>query len=200
MQVYLNIWNLLAQEQILHLLTEYKYLILFPFAIVEGPIIAVIAGFLCTGGFLDPLFVYPIIVLGDITGDSLCYSLGRWGKPGFLNKIGKWFGLKSDKIDRARIFFDANPIKTISLSKIILGIGFAGIFLAGNAKVPYLKFLKICLVTSAIQYTVYLTLGILFGNAYVKISHYLNNVAAICILIAIALILFFSIKSMLRKI
>ncbi len=200
MHIYLSTWNLLALDQVLHLLTEYKYLILFPFAIVEGPVIAVIAGLLCTGGFLDPFFAYPIIVLGDITGDSLCYSLGRYGKPGLLNKIGKRFGLQPEKIDRARVFFDSNPIKTISLSKIILGIGFAGIFLAGNAKVPYWKFLRICLITSAIQYTVYLSIGILFGHAYVKISHYLNNIAAICILTVIAIIIFFSIKSMFRKI
>ena len=41
-------------DHIVYLLTEYKYLILFPLAIVEGPIIAVIAGFLCSSGFLNP--------------------------------------------------------------------------------------------------------------------------------------------------
>src|ERR1700681_1928234 len=104
-------------DHIVYLLTEYKYLILFPLAIVEGPIIAVIAGFLCTAGFLNPLLVFPIIVLGDITGDSICYSIGRWGIPKFIKKIGYRFGFNPKKIDRARIFFDSNPITTISLSK-----------------------------------------------------------------------------------
>src|ERR1700693_5824376 len=101
-------------DHILHLLAHYKYFILFPLAIVEGPILAVIAGFLCIRGFLNPFIVFPVIVIGDIMGDTLCYSLGRWGVPGFIKKIGYWFGVNPKTIHRARIYFDSNPIRTIS--------------------------------------------------------------------------------------
>lgn len=187
-------------EHIIHLLIEFKYLILFPFAIVEGPIIAVIAGFLCTSNFLNPLLVYPVIVLGDIIGDSICYSVGRWGTPKFLKNIFNHFTVTKKKIVSAKIFFDANPAKTISLSKILLGIGVAGIYLAGNAKVPYSKFIRICLATSAIQYMVYLCIGILFGHAYIQINQYLNYFATVTVMAAIAIILFLLIKSLVKKI
>lgn len=187
-------------EHILYLLTEYKYFILFPLAIVEGPILAVLAGFLSANGFLNPFIIYPIIVVGDLIGDSLCYMLGRWGKSKLFKKIGIRFGMNSEKLDRVRVFFDTNPTKTISLSKITLGIGVAGIFLAGNAKIPYFKFLRICLVTSAIQYVVYISIGLLFGHAYIQINHYLNIFASFTIVAAVALILIFSIKSKFRKI
>jgi membrane protein DedA with SNARE-associated domain len=186
-------------EHIVYLLTEYKYLILFPLAIVEGPIIAIIAGFLCTNGFLNPLFVFPIIISGDVIGDSFPYFLGRWGNFKFLRKIRTRFGLNSEKLHRVRIFFDSNPAKTIFLSKVILGVGVAGLFLAGNAKVPYYKFFRICLVTSAIQYSIYLTIGFLFGHAYIQINHYFNRFAAISIIIALALIFFITIKSLFKK-
>jgi membrane-associated protein len=185
---------------ILSLLTHYKYLILFPLAIVEGPILAVIAGFLCTGGFLNPFFVYPVIVLGDIIGDSICYSMGRWGAPKFVRKIAWQLGLHPRSIDRARIYFDSNPVRTVFLSKITLGIGVAGIYLAGNAKIPYGKFIRICLVTSLIQYVFYLGVGLIFGSAYLQISHYLDKIASIFIIVALAAILFISIRSMLNKI
>ena len=106
------------EEHIVNLLIQYKYLILFPFAIVEGPIIAVIAGFLCTGGFLNPLIVFPVIVFGDITGDTICYSFGRWGVPKFIKRFSSRLGLSTDRINRARIIFESNPNTTISLSKI----------------------------------------------------------------------------------
>ena len=186
-------------EHIIHLLLDFKYLILFPLAIVEGPIIAVIAGLLCSRGFLNPLLVYIIIVSGDLVGDSFCYSLGRWGKSKLLQKIIKRLGLNKNKMDRIRVFFDSNPAKTISLSKIILGIGVAGIIFAGNARIPYNKFFRICLVTSAVQYIFYLGIGILFGHAYIQINHYLNYFASISILAAIAFLLFYFIKSMLNK-
>jgi membrane-associated protein len=187
-------------EHIVYLLSQYKYFILFPLAIVEGPIIAVIAGFLSTNGLLNPFIVFPVIVFGDIIGDSICYSLGRWGVPGFLKKIGYRFGLNPKRMDRARFLFDSNPITTISLSKIILGIGVTGIYMAGNAKIPYYKFIRICLVTSMIQYIFYLGIGLLFGHAYIQISHYLNYFASICIITVLAVILFYFIKSMLKKI
>ena len=186
-------------EHIIALLTQYKYFILFPLAIIEGPIIAVIAGFLCISGFLNPFIVMPVIIAGDMIGDSLCYMLGRWGVPRFIKNILKRFGFNTQKLNRVKAYFDKNPTKTISLSKITLGIGVAGIYLAGHARVPYYKFLKICLVTSLLQYIVYLGIGLLFGKAYIQINQYLNYIASIIIICSLVVIVFLFIKSMLKK-
>lgn len=187
-------------ETIFYLLLKYKYGILFPLAIVEGPILAVIAGFFCTEGYLNLFIVYPIIVLGDIIGDTIIYMFGRWGVPGFLKKILYALGLKTEKMEKARVYFDSNPKKTISLSKITPGVGIGGIYLAGNARIPYAQFLRICLVTSALQYVVYLGIGLLFGSAYQQISHYLNFFAAFAIIALLSVILFYIVKSILKKI
>ncbi len=187
-------------EQIIALLSHFKYWVLFPLSIVEGPIIAVIAGLLCSKEFLNPLYAWVIIVMGDITGDSLVYMLGRWGKSTPLREISRWLGFTDAKMARTRFFFEANPTRTISLSKIILGVGVAGIYMAGNARVPYKKFIGVCLVTSAAQYVAYIGIGILFGEAYRQINQYLNYFTSITLLVAVALVLFFFIKSKLKKI
>jgi membrane-associated protein len=186
-------------EHILHLLSQYKYILLFPLAIVEGPVVAVIAGLLCSNQILNILFVYPIIVAGDITGDSLCYLFGRFGVPSFVKKIALKLGVKPEKIAVVRSYFDTNPIKTISLSKIALGIGVAGIYLAGNAKIPYKKFIVVCFATSVLQYVFYLTLGLLFGSAYVQINRYLNMASTLMILASVAVLLWLFIKSKLKN-
>jgi membrane-associated protein len=186
-------------EHIVQLLSQYKYLILLPLAIIEGPIIAVIAGFLCSNGLLHLLFVYPVIILGDLIGDSLVYMLGRRGVPRFLKMIGFRFGYTSEKAANLRLIFKTNPIRTISLSKITLGIGPIGIYLAGNSKVPYKKFIGICLATSAVQYIFYLGVGLLFGGTYLLINRYLNYFASLCIVIFLAFLLFYFIQSKLKK-
>jgi membrane protein DedA with SNARE-associated domain len=168
-------------------------------ALVEGPIVAVIAGFLCTNKLLNVALVYPIIILGDITGDSLCYLLGRFGVPKFLKSIARKLGAKPEKTALVKSYFDTNPIKTISLSKITLGIGVAGIYLAGNAKIPYRKFISVCIVTSAVQYVFYLAIGLIFGSAYLQISRYLDVASAAIVVTSLAIILFFIIKSKLKK-
>ena len=180
---------------IIDLLYRFKYIILFPLAIVEGPILAVIAGFLCANKLLNPFIVYPIIVIGDMVGDSLCYMLGRFGVPEFLKRIYKKLGFNPINMDTARYYFNVNHIKTISLSKITPGIGFAGIYFAGNAKIPYRKFILVCLFTSALQYVVYLSIGYLFGSAYEKIAHYIDFLTALTIVTAITILLFIFLKS-----
>jgi len=186
-------------ENIFHLLLLYKYIILFPLAIVEGPILAVIAGFLCIQGYLNIFICYPIIVFGDIVGDSLCYSLGRWGVPNFVKKITKIIGFNFNNIEKVKTYFDTNPNKTISLSKILLGIGIAGIYIAGNVRIPYFRFIRICVITSALQYIFYLGIGLLFGNAYQQISHYLDFFAAFTIVVTLAFLVLFMIQSIRKK-
>ncbi len=186
-------------KSIIHLLILYKYVLLFPLAIIEGPILAVIAGFLCTLHLLNPYFVYPIIVLGDVTGDSLVYSLGRFGVPSFLKKFIKFLGFKLENVQTVRAYFDANPIKTISLSKLALGIGVTGIYLAGNIKIPYKKFIAVCFFTSAFQYVFYLGLGLLFGNAYQKINRYLDFFSSFTIVAAVVVVLVIFINSKRKK-
>jgi membrane protein DedA with SNARE-associated domain len=183
-------------EHIIQLLYEFKYLFLFPLAVVEGPILAIIAGFLCMEGVLNPFIVYPIIVLGDITGDSLVYALGRWGKSCTSGRWHRLMGLSGAKIERARTYFGNNPVKTVSLSKIALGVGVAGIFLAGNSRVPYRKFIAICFGTSAVQYAAYLGIGLLFGRAYREISLYLNYIATAAIIVSFAFLFVYIIKSL----
>lgn len=184
---------------IIDLLYRYKYVLLFPLAIIEGPVLAVIAGFLCANKFLNLFIAYPVIVAGDIIGDSLCYMLGRFGAPEFLKKVIKQFGFKPEKIDAVRSYFNNNSIKSVSLSKITLGIGFAGIYLAGNAKVPYRKFILICLVTSALQYVVYLGIGYLLGSAYEKIAHYIDFLSALIIVTVVTILIFIFLKSFRKK-
>ena len=148
---------------------------------------------------MNLFIVYPIIVLGDIAGDTISYSFGRWGVPPFLRKIIKRFGFKPENVESVRAYFGANPKRTIALSKITLGIGIAGIYLAGNVRIPYHRFIRICLVTSALQYIVYLGLGLLFGSAYKQISNYLNFFAAAAIVTLLAIILFHFVKSYRKK-
>lgn len=186
-------------EEIVLLLERYRYIVLFPLAIVEGPIISVISGFLCTTRMMHTYYALPVIVFGDITGDSFYYCLGRWRSNRPLPRLLRFVRPKDSKLERVRGFFESNPIRTISLSKIFLGVGLAGLFLAGNAKVPYRKFLAICLVTSIVQCGVYLSIGLLFGRAYIKIGGYLNGLTTFFIMLAIAALLFFSISTFLKK-
>jgi len=173
----------------IQLLLTYKYLILIPLAIIEGPIITVVCGFLVTMQVFNPFLVYIIMVLGDIVGDGLIYYLGYHGK-----KLLKYFKVDENKLEKAKTYFHENHKKAIIMSKLIHGIGFTGLVAAGASHVPYKRYFKTCAIISSIQSLVMLLLGIFFGNAYTVIGKYLNYYAAAVSVVALGVVLFVVIK------
>ena len=158
---------------IIQLLLTYKYIILIPLSIIEGPIVTVVCGFLVTLGVFNPLVVYVVMIVGDIVGDGGIYYLGRFGKR-FL----KYFRVTDEKLEKAKKYFDENNKKALFISKLAHGIGFTGLLAAGASHVPYRRYFITCGLISVIQSFLMLMLGILFGNAYVVIGKYLDYYAA----------------------
>ena len=97
----------------IQLLITYKYLVLVPLAIFEGPIITVICGFFVRTGFFNPFFVYTIMVIGDVIGDGLIYFMGYSGKR-FL----KFFKVKDAQLEKAKLYFKDNHKKALIMSKL----------------------------------------------------------------------------------
>jgi membrane-associated protein len=173
----------------IQLLLTYKYFILVPLAVIEGPIVSVIAGFLVTLGVFNPLLVYIVMVLGDIVGDGLIYYIGYSGKR-FL----KYFRVTEEKLEKAKTFFHENHHKAIMMSKLAHGIGFTGLIAAGALHTPYKRYFKTCTLISMVQSAVMLTVGVLFGHAYVQIGKYLDYYAAGGSIIVLVVLLIIFIK------
>lgn len=173
----------------LELLLTYKYIILMPLAIIEGPIVAVICGFLITLKVLNPFWVYIILVAGDIVGDGGIYYIGYKGKR-FL----KYFRITDEKLEKAKTYFRDNHKKAIIMSKLVHGIGFTGLIAAGASHVPYKRYFKTCALISVVQSAVMILIGVLFGHAYVQIGKYLNYYAAIISVIVLIILLFVFIR------
>lgn len=185
-------------DHAIQLLAHYVYLILFPLAVIEGPIITVIAGFLCNNGLMNPIYAYLTVIAGDMVGDSFYYALGRWSQSAFFQKISRKLGITTNKLERVKKYISANPYKSISLSKVVLGVGIAGLFLAGQSKIPFGKYLIVCAITAAVQSAVYLVIGYFFGAFYHQISHYLNYFAGLAIVVTLIILLFLFIRSKLK--
>ncbi len=178
-------------EHLILLLETYKYFILLPLAILEGPILAVIAGFLTTLGVLNLFIVFFIVTLGDVIGDTLMYVLGRFGGKPIIKKIGPFFGVTDQKLEEAKVYFTDRHTKAVVLSKLVYGIGTVGLITAGLLKMPYRRFMTTCLFISIGQTLLMLALGIIFGHAYVLLSKYLDYYAAGVSIVAIGTIIVF---------
>lgn len=176
-------------QDIVTLLLAYKYLVLFPLSIFEGPIVTVIAGFISSLNKMNWVIVYCVVILGDIVGDSSIYIFGRWG-GNIFKKHGFRVGVTHKRLDMAKEYFAIHHSKALIASKLVHGIGVSGLAAAGILKIPYIRFFKTCLIISLLQSASFLMIGILFGHAYQQIGHYFDTYAALISLAALVIIFF----------
>ncbi|KKR03727.1 MAG: hypothetical protein UT31_C0011G0009 [Parcubacteria group bacterium GW2011_GWF2_39_13b] len=176
------------QETIL-LLEQYKYIIFFPIAIIEGPIVSIIAGFLVSLKIFNIFISYIIVLAGDAVGDTILYALGRWGGVALIRRVGPYIGVTPARMEKVKEQFDLRGRRAVTLSKLFHGIGMAGLITAGSLKVPFWKYISTCFFVTIFQAAVFLAIGIFFGGAYIKIGQYLDYFAAATFIIALVVIL-----------
>ncbi len=174
------------------LLEHYGYYILFPLAVIEGPIITVIAGFLVTIGIFNPFVAYSVVVAGDIVGDSFWYGVGRFGGGPISRFLERVFNIQKSTIQKAKGMMEKNRFKTTMFFKFAQGIGFAGFIAAGIVRVSYPLFVLACLIVTLAQSAVFLGIGLLFGKAYEQIGSYFNYFAeAVVALVVVGLLVWY---------
>src|SRR6185369_16529018 len=129
-------------DHVVQLLIQYKYLFLFPIAVVEGPIISIISGFLVSTHILNPFITYGVLVSGDIVGDSAYYVLGRYGGERFIIRWGHYFGADSKTLSRAKETLTRHGSKLYVFGKV-QGLGSVILMAAGAARMPFLRYIMI---------------------------------------------------------
>jgi len=166
---------------------HYKYLVIFPFAIFEGPIVTVISGFLAAQRVLNIYLVLAVVIAGDIVGDTFYYCLGRFGGRPFLLKWGKFVGVNEERVERTEVRFAESGTKILTFGKF-QPYGSIILTAAGLARMPYLNFIWINFWTTSIKSVMLLALGYYFGQAYVLIDKYLNYFGLILTALGIGLL------------
>lgn len=173
-------------------LVHYGYFVLIPLIMIEGPIITVISGSLCSLGIFNFLYVYPIIVSADLAADCLYYAVGRLGGGKFITHWGRYVGIDAKQALRLENYFISHGGKTLLIGKISHGVG--GIFLvaAGLAKMSFSKFVWYNFLATLIKSLALLLIGYFFGTAILKINSVLQFLAAISVsLLITALVIYF---------
>lgn len=168
-------------------------------AIIEGPIITVIGGFLASLGFLDIYIVYMISVAGDVIGDSIYYFIGRLGNHSIIPKYGHYFGISEEKILYAKEHYRKHFLKTIVIGKITEAPIVPIIIVAGVTKVDFKKFLLTIFLITLLKALVFSSIGFYFGKSYVIIGRYLDNYFSAMFVVSIVLVFGYSLIKLMKK-
>ena len=181
------------------LLIQYKYWLLVPIVMVEGPIATIIAGLLASFGFMNPYIVFPLIVVGDVLGDSLYYALGRFGSKHFLQGWGKYIGFTIQRAEKLKDHFRKHAGKTLLLGKFTHFLGAAVLVAAGLAMMPFFPFVGYSILGTIPKSLILFFLGFYFGQTYILLNYYLDYAAVGVLVLVLLFILSYIVYSKFEK-
>ena len=159
------------------LIIEYRYVILLPLALIEGPVIAFIAGTLAALGYFNIIGLGVFFFARDMGMDGLYYALGYFGgNTRFARRMLKKLHITEDHLDDVRKLWEHHPMSTMFIGKLSYGIGSTFVSVAGMIKMRITTFFKYGALVAITQYWTLLALGYFFGNSFGgKISNILQN-------------------------
>lgn len=163
-------------DAIVAFIIHYGYFVILPIAIIEGPIISVISGFLVAQGYFDGVLMYIVLIIGDLVGDLGYYALGRFGHRIARSRIGKKIGIKDHHLDKLTGHFTTHSGKTLLIGKFTHSLGLVILTGAGIAKMPVWKFLWYNFIGTLPKSLALILLGYYVGYAFHKIDSIMDKV------------------------
>lgn len=150
----------------------YGLALLWPLAVIEGPIVSVVAGVLCSQGLLAWYWVYPLLVLGDLCGDLLYYAAGRLSHS-WLHRVGPRFGLPVARGEAMAGRVRDHDLRMLLIGKWTHAVGAFVLVAAGAARIGLSRFVVINLLATLPKSALLLGVGYYAGANFTDwLNHY----------------------------
>jgi membrane protein DedA with SNARE-associated domain len=189
-----------------HILATWGYLALFGIAtlaalgIPVGSEIAIgYAGVLASGQVvtgrhhhLELALVIIVATLGEVTGSSIGYAIGRFGGRSLVDRIGKYVLLTHKDLDRAEAWFARRGEPLVFFGRFIPFVRSFVSIAAGIGEMAFAKFLAFTLAACAIWCGGLAGIGFALGSSWHRIItdfSYVGYLAvAVFVVVAIAFV------------
>lgn len=120
------------------------------------------AGTFAALGSLNPFYLFGLLSVAAILGDTVNYSIGAYiGERAFSGEI-KF--LKQEYLDRTQKFYDKHGGKTIILARFVPIIRTFAPFVAGVGTMKYRRFITYNIIGGIVWVAIFTFLGYFFGN------------------------------------
>ncbi|MCP2732269.1 DedA family protein [Limnofasciculus baicalensis] len=138
----------ISLETIQEIAHQYGYWAVFLGILLEnlglplpGETVTLVGGFLAGSGELNYWFVLASAAGGAILGGICGYWIGRYGGLPLLIKVGKFFGINEERLQKVQTEFSQNASKAVFVGRFIALLRVVASPLAGIAQMPFLNFM-----------------------------------------------------------
>lgn len=186
---------------ITQVILQYRYWILIPLSLIEGPVIAFVAGTLAAVGYFNMYFLAALFFVRDVGLDGVYYAIGHFGaRTAFVQRMLKKIGVTQDHLEKVRILWERRPFTTMFLGKLSYGIASAFIVVAGTVRMPLCIFFKYGIVVAILQYGTLLFAGYYLGASFGgSAAQIINNVQYVMAFAAVAISVYYVFTWHMRK-
>lgn len=154
----------MTEAEIGALIRDYGMLVIAPLAVLEGPVVSVVAGYLVKLGLIGAPLSFAVLVLGDLLGDVILYTLGRRGRARVALPWLSAFGVTRRRLARLLRAFRAKGGRILIIGKLTHSAGFAVLLAAGMARMPFARFLGLSLLATVPKVAALMALGWFYGR------------------------------------
>lgn len=117
----------------------WSYVLLFALVFAEGPTATLAGAVAAGGGFLDPLVVFGVAAIANLTADSFWYGLGRWGREVNILRWARKAGVDEKTLIRYETNMSDHGLKILLAAKLTLSFAVPALIAAGLTHVPWRK-------------------------------------------------------------
>ena len=185
---------------IIALLEQYRYLVLFPLAAVEGPILGFVSGSLLALGYFSLLPLYATLILADVIPDITYYFIGRFGKKkGLVERVGGKVGVTPERFETLHTLWHTHSVKAMMITKFSYGLSTPLLIIAGLVHLPLRRFVVLSTLLAMLQYGVLIALGYFLGDYFSEVEDFLTRIQIIVAGVVVVGVLYYLFTSSVRR-
>ncbi len=128
----------------------WTYIILGLLVLVEGPIATLLGAAAASAGLMRPWGVFAAAAIGNLTADTLWYSLGYMGKNKWISQFGQRFGIRESLIKHLEQQMIAHATRVLFLAKLTLSFVIPSLIAAGLLRIPWRRWFPALIVAETL--------------------------------------------------
>ena len=156
------------QDTLLRLLTEYGYIVLFFWSILEGELGLMMAGIMCHTGHMNIAPAIFIAGIGGFVGDQIYFYIGRYSKKYVYKRLRN----HRRKFAIAHVLLQKNGWPIIFFQRYMYGLRTIIPMSIGLTRYNAKKFASINLLSAWVWAAITIMLAYIFGEEILKILEY----------------------------
>jgi len=115
----------------------WSYLILALLVAVEGPIATLLGAAAASAGVMRPVLVFFAASAGNLTADTLWYSIGHAGKLEWFLRFGRRLGISHEQLEHLQNHMHKHATRILFFAKLSMSLMIPSLIAAGLVKAPW---------------------------------------------------------------